>query len=73
MTVKELCARLGCPSEPGQETWGITEMIQLGDNRWAAGSSFAQNGDEAKKTLGEVGWTAGRGDEYPVWLICKRS
>ncbi|KAK4691791.1 hypothetical protein P7C71_g5286, partial [Lecanoromycetidae sp. Uapishka_2] len=69
MTLKELIKQLGCPQGPG--TFGVTEMIQLGDGHWAAGSTFTQGGDERDKTLAEVGWTARRDDDYPVWLVVK--
>lgn len=69
MTIRELIKQLGCPEAPG--TFGVTEIIQLGDNYWAAGSTFTQGGDESKKTLAEVGWTARRSEDYPVWLAVK--
>ena len=71
MTIKELIKQLGCPQGAGNQGLGITEIVQLGNNCWSAGSSFAQNGDEAKKTLAEVGWSARRNDNYPVWLVVK--
>ena len=65
MTVRKLIERLGCP-EGAQK--GITELILLGDDRFAAGDSFTQGGETSKRTLGEVGW----GDGSEVWLIVKR-
>lgn len=67
ITIKEMINRLGCPPELG--TGGITEIIERGNDYWAAGNTFTQDGHESNKTLAEVGWSSRRGDGHPVWLV----
>ena len=65
MTVRKLLERLGCPDGAQK---GVTELILLGNDLFAAGDSFTQGGETSKRTLGEVGW----GNESEVWLVVKR-
>ena len=69
MTVRELIKRLGCKEGPQK---GITEMICLGNDLFAAGDTFTQGGEASKRTLGEVGWMEERGEGKEVWLVVKR-
>ena len=69
MTVRKLIEKLGCPSGAQK---GITEMIWLGDDLFAAGDSFTQGGEASKSTLGQVGWTGARKEGSEVWLVVKR-
>ena len=68
-TLQEFMVSLGVPQE-GQ--FGITEMEELGDNRWTAGVTITQGTDDARKTLEEIGWTKSRSDSAPIWIVVKR-
>ncbi|KAM0805481.1 hypothetical protein BDR22DRAFT_884472 [Usnea florida] len=70
MTLQEfMVVKLGVPR---QGRCGITEMVELGDNRWTAGVTILQGTEEAKKTLEEIGWTKRRSDIAPIWVVVKR-
>ena len=70
MKLQEFMKQLGVPKE-GQ--CGITEMDELGDNRWTAGVTILQGTEYAKKTtLEEIGWTKRRSDIAPIWVVVKR-
>ncbi|KAL6721229.1 hypothetical protein ACLMJK_000331 [Lecanora helva] len=69
MTVRKLIEQLGCPAGAHK---GVTELILLGDDLFAAGDTFTQGGETSKRTLEEVGWTAERGEGKEVWLVAKR-
>lgn len=68
-TLQQFMVCLGVPQE-GQ--FGITEMDELGDNRWTAGVTITQGTDDARKTLAEIGWTKRRSDIAPIWIVVKR-
>ncbi|KAI4139268.1 MAG: hypothetical protein L6R39_006389 [Caloplaca ligustica] len=66
LTVGELIAQLGAPEGP---KFGLMEVHEQGDGRWAAGQVILQGSEDAKKTLREVGWVETRGfSAKPVWL-----
>lgn len=69
MTVKDLIKGLGAPA--GDQN-GITEMVELGDNRFASGVTIMQGSDDAKKTLAEVGWTQRNSEAAAIWFVVKR-
>lgn len=69
MTVKDLIKRLGAPA--GDQN-GITEMEELGNNRFTAGITITQGSEDAKKTLAETGWTQRRSEAAPIWFVVKR-
>lgn len=69
MTVKDLIKGLGAPA--GDQN-GVTEMEELGDNRFTVGLTITQGSDNAKKTLAEVGWSQRRSEDAPIWLVVKR-
>ena len=69
MTVKDLIKRLGAPA--GEQN-GITEMEELGDDRFTAGVTITQGSEDAKKTLAEVGWTQMRSEAGPIWIVVKK-
>lgn len=69
MTVKDLVKGLGAPA--GDQN-GITEMMELGDNRFTAGITITQGSEDAKKTLAETGWTQRRSEIAPIWIVVKR-
>lgn len=69
MTVKDLIKGLGAPA--GDQN-GVTEMEELGDNRFTVGLTITQGSDNAKKTLAEVGWSQRRSEAAPIWLVVKR-
>ena len=67
LSVRELIRALA--PEGDDDKWGVTEMHEVGDDRWAVGQTILLNSDLAKKTLGETGWTEKRGTSAkPVWL-----
>ena len=68
LTVREFINRLGCPEGP---QLGVTEMICGDDNRFFEGDTFTQGDVTSNRTLAEVGWTAARNDNTPVWLAIK--
>ena len=69
MKLQEFMVQLGVPKE-GQ--CGITEMDELGDDRWTAGVTILQGTEDAQKTLKEIGWTKRRSDIAPIWVVVKR-
>lgn len=69
MTVKDLIRGLGAPAGDGN---GVTEMVELGDNRFTAGLTITQGSDDARKTLAETGWTQRSSEAAPIWLAVKR-
>ncbi|CAD6564718.1 MAG: hypothetical protein ASARMPREDX12_002394 [Alectoria sarmentosa] len=69
MTVKDLIKRLGAPA--GEHN-GITEMEELGDDRFTAGVTITQGSEDAKKTLAEMGWTQMKSEAGPIWIVVKR-
>ena len=69
MTVKDLMKQLGAPEG---DDFGITEMEELGDDRFSAGMTITQGSAWAKKSLGEVGWTQRKSELAPIWLLVKR-
>lgn len=69
MTVKDLIKQLGAPA--GEQN-GITEMEELGDNRFTAGVTITRGSEDAKKTLAEMGWTQRRSEAAPIWIVVKR-
>ena len=68
-TLQEFMVALGVPED---RQCGITEMDELGDNRWTAGVTIIQGTDDARKTLAEIGWTKRRSDIAPIWIVVKR-
>ena len=68
-TLQEFMVLLGVPQE-GQ--YGITEMDELGDNRFTAGVTITQGTDDVRKTLAEIGWTKRKSDIAPIWICVKR-
>ena len=60
---------LGAPEE---DNYGLTEMEELGDNRFAAGLTITRGSDLSKKTLAETGWTQRRSEAAPIWVCVKR-
>ena len=69
MTVKDLIKGLGAPA--GKEN-GITEVEELGFDRYAEGETITQGSKRAKKTLAEMGWTQRRSELAPIILVVKR-
>lgn len=66
LTVGELIQALGAPADP---RFGVMEVHEQGDERWAAGQLILQGSEWAKKTLREIGWIETRGfSAKPVWL-----
>ncbi|KAI4124328.1 MAG: hypothetical protein LQ338_004841 [Usnochroma carphineum] len=66
LTVGELIERLGAPDDP---KYGLMEVHEQGDGKWAAGQVILQGSDSATKTLREIRWTETRGfSAKPVWL-----
>ncbi|KAI4168030.1 MAG: hypothetical protein LQ343_006737 [Gyalolechia ehrenbergii] len=66
--VRELIKQLGAPDEE-EERYGVVEMHELGDGRWAAGQTILLGSEYANKTLREIGWAETRGfATKPVWL-----
>ncbi|KAL8654290.1 MAG: hypothetical protein Q9210_001603 [Variospora velana] len=70
LTVAELIERLGAPTDNANPTrYGLMEVHELGEGRWAAGQVVLQGSEQAGKTLREMGWLETRGWEAkPVWL-----
>ena len=68
-TLQEFMGTLGVPQEG---RCGITEMDELGDNRFTAGVTILQGTDDARKTLAEIGWTKRKSDIAPIWIVVKR-
>ncbi|KAL8975587.1 MAG: hypothetical protein Q9197_000203 [Variospora fuerteventurae] len=74
LTVAELMERLGAPAadeaDPPARHYGLREVQELGEGRWAAGQVVLQGSEQAGKTLREMGWLETRGWEAakPVWL-----
>ena len=69
MTVKDLMKGLGMPEG---ENFGVTEMEELGDNRFTAGMTIRQGSEWAEKTLRELGWSQRKSEAAPIWLLVKR-
>ncbi|KAL9602961.1 MAG: hypothetical protein Q9219_001486 [cf. Caloplaca sp. 3 TL-2023] len=68
LTVRELIKQLGAPDED-ENKYGVTEVHELGNGRWAAGQTVLLGSEYSKKTLGEIGWSETRGfAAKPVWL-----
>ncbi len=66
LTIGELIRTLGGPDDA---RYGLMEVHEQGDGRWAAGQVILQGSEQAKKTLREVGWIDTRGfSAKPVWL-----
>ena len=61
--------QLGCP--PG-EFRGLTELVVLGNDEFAAGDTFTQGGVVSKLTLKDVGWSKGSGLGGELWLVVKK-
>ncbi|KAK8236931.1 hypothetical protein HDK77DRAFT_449299 [Phyllosticta capitalensis] len=55
----------------GSDRWAITEVAEMGGNRWQKGTTVVFGSDMAKRTLAEMGWSDQRGDGIspPVWLV----
>ena len=64
MTMKDLIKGLG--------QHGITEMEELGNNRFTAGLTITRGSERAKMTLAELGWTQKRSDAAPIWVLVKK-
>lgn len=69
MTVRDLIDGLGTPFV---DHYGIQEMEELGDNRWTSGLTITRGSQHASRTLAEVGWSARRSHNRPIWLLVKR-
>ena len=69
MTMKDLIKGLGAPEG---DQHGITEMEELGNNRFTAGLTITQGSERAKKTLAELGWTQRRSEAAPIWVLVKK-
>lgn len=69
MTVWDLMDGLGMPF---QDHYGIQEMENLGENRYASGLTVTRGSQHASKTLAEVGWSARRSEHRPIWLLVKK-
>ncbi|KAL8944775.1 MAG: hypothetical protein Q9216_000197 [Gyalolechia sp. 2 TL-2023] len=68
LSVRELIKRLGAPDEE-EERYGVVEVHELGDGRWALGQTILLGSESANKTLREIGWGETRGfSARPVWL-----
>ncbi|KAL8718772.1 MAG: hypothetical protein Q9225_004135 [Loekoesia sp. 1 TL-2023] len=68
LTVRELVKQLGAPDEE-ENKYGVMEVHEVGDGRWAAGQTILLGSEYEKKTLREIGWTETRGfARKPVWL-----
>ncbi|KAL8761429.1 MAG: hypothetical protein Q9184_002451 [Pyrenodesmia sp. 2 TL-2023] len=66
LTIGELIRTLGAPDD---SKYGLMEVHEQGDGRWAAGQLILQGSEQAKKTLRDVGWIETRGfSTKPVWL-----
>lgn len=68
MTVADLLTKIKAP--PGDHI-GITEMEELGDDRFTAGITITRGSELAKKTLAEIGWTQRKSEIAPIWLAPK--
>ncbi|KAF2457390.1 hypothetical protein BDY21DRAFT_24429 [Lineolata rhizophorae] len=69
MTVKQLIRNLG-----GGDGHVITELIEVGDGRWAKGVEVRAKDAAAGKTLGQLGWSGLKGtDQAPVWVWVRKA
>ena len=68
MTVRDLMKGLGTPE---REDAGITEMEELGDNRFSAGMTITQGSEWAEMSLRELGWSQRKSEAAPIWLLVK--
>ena len=68
MTVGEFIDGLGMPHG---DQYAIQELEELGDQRWTSGLTITRGSDHARKTLAEVGWSARRSRDRPIWLMRK--
>lgn len=69
LTIGELIRTLGAPDDA---KYGLMEVHEQGDGRWAAGQVILQGSEQAKKTLRDVGWIETRGfSAKPVWWRSK--
>ncbi|KAL9029967.1 MAG: hypothetical protein Q9196_001853 [Gyalolechia fulgens] len=72
LSLRMLIKQLGAPDEE-EERYGVVEMHELGDGRWAPGQTILLGSEHANKTLREIGWTETRGfAAKPVWLKIHR-
>ncbi|KAI4260892.1 MAG: hypothetical protein LQ352_000047 [Teloschistes flavicans] len=68
LTVKELIQQLGAPDD-NDAKYGVMEVHELGDGRWAAGQIILLDSPNAAKPLKEIGWDERRGFSIkPVWI-----
>ncbi|KAI4180794.1 MAG: hypothetical protein L6R41_007017 [Letrouitia leprolyta] len=68
LRVSELIKQLGAPNEE-EEPYGVMEVHEMGDGRWATGQTVLLGSEHANKTLKEIGWGETRGfAAKPVWL-----
>ena len=69
MRVVDLLEYLNAP--PG-DNFGITQMVETGNDTWAANMTVIRGSETANKTLAELGWTQIRSEDPPIWLCMKR-
>lgn len=68
LRVAELIKQLGAPDEE-EHRYGVMEVHEMGDGRWATGQTVLLGTEQANKTLREIGWGDTRGfAAKPVWL-----
>ena len=68
MRVRDLIEHLEAP--PG-DRFGITQMVEVGNDTWAAGVTITRGSAMADRTLAELGWTQQSSEAAPIWLCMK--
>ena len=67
-TVRETIEKLG-----GGRDYIMTECLELGDGRWAKGTSIAWSDVRATRGVGALGWSRRRGVEVgPIWVVVSK-
>lgn len=70
MRVKDLLEYLEAP--PG-DNFGITRMVAVGNDTWAADVTITRGSEMANKTLAELGWMQFGSEDPPIWLCMKKA
>ena len=69
MRVRDLLEYLEAP--PGDH-FGITRMVETGNDTWAVDVTITRGSEMANSTLAELGWLQWRSEDPPIWLCMKR-
>jgi hypothetical protein len=70
MTGNEFLERVGGGGGGDEEGWKMTEVYELGNNRWSVGMEVTKgDNDDAKKLLSGYGWAR----SGPVWVWVRRA